>query len=235
VQGYSHSLSGLVAGTAAGEILHLPVPGTAALAGLTAGMALLPDLDCVNGCAARSLGLISEAVAWVIRTLSGGHRHATHSFAGIAVFTGLAYLACAFRSDDAGKAGLALLLTLAVAGALEALHAARGHAGDVAGAAVAAGVIWSGRGLVLIPLAVALGCAVHIAGDMLTREGCPLAYPFTKAHQFLLPPAMRFTTGHIAERFAVDPLLFAALSVLAAQAADPALAPAVLHAVAASL
>ena len=60
--GHSHALSGAVAGIATGILLHLPVPQIAALAGFTAGMALLPDLDkcgssparCEDGIKARS-------------------------------------------------------------------------------------------------------------------------------------------------------------------------------------
>ena len=75
--GHSHALSGGVAGLAAGIFMHLPIPQTAALAGFTAGMALLPDLDKCGSSPARSLGFVSEAVAWVFGRISGGHRHAT--------------------------------------------------------------------------------------------------------------------------------------------------------------
>ncbi len=97
--GHSHALSGGVAGLAAGIFLHLPIPQTGALAGFTAGMALLPDLDKCGSSPARSLGFVSEAVAWIFGRISGGHRHATHSFLGIAVFTALAWVSCQFRAD----------------------------------------------------------------------------------------------------------------------------------------
>lgn len=175
-----------MAGLAAGIFMQLPIPQTAALAGFTAGMALLPDLDKCGSSPARSLGFVSEAVAWVFGRISGGHRHATHSFLGIAVFTALAWVSCHFRADWAGKAGLALLMTLSVSAALEALHLARGHVADLAGVAVAAAEIWYGYGLRLIPIAVLLGCATHITGDMLTDSGCMLGYPWSQA---ALPPA----------------------------------------------
>ncbi len=41
--GHSHALSGGVAALAAGIFLHLPIPQIGALAGFTAGMALLPE------------------------------------------------------------------------------------------------------------------------------------------------------------------------------------------------
>ena len=170
--GHSHALSGAVAGIATGILLHLPVPQIAALAGFTAGMALLPDLDKCGSSPARCLGFLSEAIAWVAGRISGGHRHATHSVLGVAVFTGLAWASCQFRHDWAGKAGLALLLALSAAAALEALHVARGHAADFIAIGVGVAEVRFGYGLQLIPLAVLIGCSTHIAGDMLTDSGC---------------------------------------------------------------
>src|SRR5215469_18426765 len=113
--GHSHALSGAITGLATGTVMHMSVPHTAALAGFTAGMALLPDMDKCGSSPARCLGFLSEAVAWVIGKLSGGHRHLTHSILGIGIFTGLAWLAAHYRADVAGKVGLALLMTLTVA------------------------------------------------------------------------------------------------------------------------
>jgi membrane-bound metal-dependent hydrolase YbcI (DUF457 family) len=220
--GHSHSLSGAATGAAAGMfVLHLPLTGTAALAGLTAGMALLPDLDSVGSCSARSLGLLSEAVAWVIRLVSGGHRHGSHSLVGIAAFTGLAWLACAFRSDIAGKAGLALLITLAVSSGLEALHLTNGHTADALGIAAAAAVVWAGWGLALVPLAVALGCAAHLAGDALTDSGIPLLWPLSMYRFKAWPEPFSFTTGTRPETLIVDPLLSVAFLALASWAVVP--------------
>ena len=127
--------------------------------------------------------------------ISGGHRHATHSFLGIAVFTALAWVSCHFRADWGGRAGLALLMTLSVSAALEALHLARGQVADLAGVAVAAAAIWYGYGLRFIPIAVLLGCATHITGDMLTDSGCMLGYPWSRQRFHLLPEPLAFTTG----------------------------------------
>ena len=220
--GHSHALSGGVAGLAAGIFLHLPIPQTAALAGFTAGMALLPDLDKCGSSPARSLGFVSESVAWVFGRISGGHRHATHSFLGIAVFTALAWVSCHFRADWGGKAGLALLMTLSVSAALEALHLARGHLADLAGVAVAAAEIWYGYGLRLIPVAVLLGCATHITGDMLTDSGCMLGFPWSRQRFHLLPEPLAFTTGTLPELLIIDPILSGALLALAVWIIDPA-------------
>ena len=230
--GHSHALSGAVTGIATGIFLHLPVPQIAALAGFTAGMALLPDLDKCGSSPARCLGFLSEAIAWAAGRISGGHRHATHSVLGVAVSTGLAWACCQFRHDWAGKAGLALLMALSAAAALEALHIARGHAADLIAIGVAAAEIWFGYGLRLIPLAVLIGCATHIAGDMLTDSGCMLGFPVSRQRFHLLPEPLAFTTGTRPELLIVDPILSGALLVLAALAVDPALVTAPWHSLA---
>jgi membrane-bound metal-dependent hydrolase YbcI (DUF457 family) len=228
--GHSHALSGGVTGAAAGIILHLPVGQAAALAGFTAGMALLPDLDKCGSSPARSLGFLSEAIAGLIGRVSGGHRHATHSFLGVALFTGLAWISCHYRGDWAGKAGLALLMTLSVSAGLEALRLARGHTADLIGIAVASWEVWFGYGLRLIPLAVLLGCCTHIVGDMLTDSGCMLGFPLSTYRFHLLPEPLAFTTGTRPEILIVDPILTGALLVLAGWVIDPALVSAQLQA-----
>lgn len=230
--GHSHALSGAVAGGATGILLHLPVSQAAALAGFTAGMALLPDLDKCGSSPARCLGFLSEAIAWAAGRISGGHRHATHSVLGIAIFTGLAWACCHFRAGWAGKAGLALLLALSMAAALEALYIARGHIADVIAIGIAAWVAWSGSGLRLIPLAVLIGCSAHIAGDMLTDSGCMLGFPVIRHRFRLLPEPLAFTTGTRPELLIVDPILSGTLVILAALAADPAFVTAQWHSLA---
>jgi membrane-bound metal-dependent hydrolase YbcI (DUF457 family) len=227
--GHSHALSGAVTGVATGIFLHMPLGQTTALAGFTAGMALLPDMDKCGSSPARCLGFLSEAVAWIIGRLSGGHRHATHSFLGIAIFTGLAWAACHFRADWGGKAGLALLMTLSVSAGLEALRVVRGHAADIIGIGVASWEVWYGYGLRLIPLAVLVGCTTHIVGDMLTDSGCMLAFPLSKQRYHLLPEPLAFTTGTRPELLLIDPILTGALLLLAGWAVDPSFASAHWH------
>jgi membrane-bound metal-dependent hydrolase YbcI (DUF457 family) len=194
--------------------MRLPLPGVIAMAGFTAGMALIPDMDSCGSSSARCLGFLSYAVAWVVRLASGGHRHASHSLLGIAAFTGLAWLAAHYRADVAGKAGLALLITIAVSSAIEALHLTGGHLSDVIAIAVAAAVVWYGYDLRLIPLATALGCATHCAGDQLTDSGVMWLYPFSQ-YRFKLPEPIAFTTGSRPERWIVDPALVLLLAFLA--------------------
>jgi membrane-bound metal-dependent hydrolase YbcI (DUF457 family) len=215
VEGTTHALSGAVAGTAAGLlVLHAGAVATADLAVFGAGFATLSDLDSCGSTAARSLGFLSGAVSHVVRRVSGGHRHGSHSLIGVGVFTGLAYLACAFRHDWAGRIGLCLLLAIGLAAGLRALRAG-GHFADVLAIAAAVAVCVTGWHLALIPLAAAIGTATHLAGDSLTRCGVPLLWPATMREFHLTPRFMWFTTGKAAERWVVGPLLLAALAYLA--------------------
>jgi membrane-bound metal-dependent hydrolase YbcI (DUF457 family) len=208
----SHAASGLLTGLAVAEVTHLPMTGAVTLAALTAGFATLSDLDSCGSCAARSLGFLSIGFAHFVRLVSGGHRHATHSILGVAVFTGAAWAACQFRGEPYGRVVLAAFLALAIAAGLRALRLG-GHYADVLAVGAAAGVAWSGRDLALIPLAAGLGTATHVAGDCLTDVGCPLLWPVSLRH-FGLPRPVAFTTGHAVERFAVDPLIVAGTGLL---------------------
>jgi membrane-bound metal-dependent hydrolase YbcI (DUF457 family) len=247
--GRDHALSGAVAFTAAAPLLHatgiIPV---AAGAVLTAGAALLPDLDHPRSSAARTLGPVTRALAWVIARLSGGHRHGTHSLAGIAAFTAVVAMTAGWSlrhslscpADpftgpaqrwvlDRGawcfpvhawqQLPAALVTVLLLASALRALRIG-GHHGDLLAIGGAAAITWLDPVTLLwaLPVTVAIGCAVHIAGDALTDDGCPLLYPVSRREFHLLPKWLRFTTGRFAEHWAVSPLLLAGLAAAAARA-----------------
>ena len=213
--GHSHAISGVVTGLAAGSLVLHEKPGPLLLlAGLTAAYALANDLDSCGSTEARSLGFVTEAFAWIVRAVSGGHRHGTHSLAGIAAFTGAAALACLYRHDWPGRIALFVILAAGFAAASDALRIG-GHFGNLLALAGAAAMCWTGYGLALVPLAAALGCATHLAGDGLTRCGVPLLWPVTMREFHLTPRPLWFTTGHWQERFIVTPLLLAALALLA--------------------
>lgn len=213
--GRSHALSGLVTGAAAGSlVLHEAAAPLAILTGLTAAYALAPDIDQCGSTSARSLGFLTEAVAWCVRKASGGHRHGTHSLLGVAVFTAAAWLACLFRHTWPGRVVLAVILAAGIAAAADALRPGPAHGENVLGLVAAGAMCWTGYGLALVPLAAALGAGTHIVGDMLTVTGCPLAWPATMREFHLLPRPLRFTTGRVAEQFVVTPALLAMLGAV---------------------
>ena len=214
MKGTTHALSGAVAGLAVGSLVLHEAPAPLALfAGLVTAYALANDLDSCGSTEARSLGFVTEAFAWAVRLVSGGHRHGTHSALGVAAFAGAAWLACLFRHDWPGRIALFLILAAGFAAALDALRIG-GHAGNIAALAGAAAMCWTGYGLALVPLAAALGAGTHIVGDMCTLTGCPLAWPVTMREFHLTPRPLRFTTGKLAEHVIVTPVLLLALGLL---------------------
>lgn len=212
--GHTHALSGVVAGTAVALYMtHLPSTQLVLFAGLTAGAAVLPDIDHPNSTLAHCFGFLTRSFAWLIGKISGGHRHLTHAVLGVAGFEFLAWLAAKFRYEIGGKAGLVILLSLIVAGGLYAFGV-HGHVADLAAIGAAIGLVVTGTGLSHVAAAVGVGCATHVAGDMLTDEGCPLFYPFSERHYRLLPRPLAFTTGTRPELWVVDPALAVGLGLL---------------------
>ena len=239
--GHSHAISGVASAAVVSElVLKVNLPHAGYLIALTAGFAVLPDIDHCGTSVARSFGFMSEGFAWVVEKLSGGHRHGTHSIIGTAVFTGAVWAGALFQRYLPVKIALGLFLALAIAAGLRALRIA-GHLGDVLAIAGAAGIVWSGYGLNLywhwpaswhwipgwaqpglpfVALACALGCATHIIGDMLTEEGCPLAWPFTKFCFKWWPRPLAFRTGTRPELWGVVPALLVVIAWMAWHAAS---------------
>jgi len=203
-------------------VLHEAAAPLALLAGLTTAYALANDLDSCGSTEARSLGFVTEGFAWVVRTISGGHRHGTHSIVGVGAFAGAAWLACEYRHDWAGRIALFLILAAGFASASDALRIG-GHFGNLVALGGAAAMCWTGYGLALVPLAAILGTSTHIAGDMATLTGCPLLWPATMHEFHVTPRPLRFTTGTLPERAIVAPLLLAALAFLIWHAGMPVL------------
>jgi len=208
-----HALSGALTFTAVAPVLHVTGAGLLAGAVFTAGAATLPDIDEPGSTISRTLGFFTEAVSWVVHKVSGGHRKGTHSIAGVAVFALAALAAVHYATDLAGKIILGLILGVLLAAGVRALRIG-GHHADVIGLAAAAAAVYWHAGLSLVPLCIALGAAAHIAGDELTHDGCPLAWPVS-GHEFhLLPHRLQITTGRFAEHWIISTLLLAALGWL---------------------
>ena len=202
-----HALSGALTFTAVAPVLH--VTG----AGLLAGAATAPDIDEPGSTISRTLGFFTEAVSWVVHKISGGHRKGTHSVLGVAVFTFAAWVAVADAATLTGKVILGVVLGVLLAAGVRALRVG-GHHGDVIGLAAAAAAVYWHAGLSLVPVCIALGAAAHIAGDELTHDGCPLAWPVSSHEFHLLPHRLQITTGKFAEHWIISTLLLAALGYL---------------------
>lgn len=158
--------------------------GVLAGAVVAAGAALLPDADHHNASIAHSLPPVSEWLCRVIGRISGGHRNGTHSLLGVAAFMLVAWLLSRLTvpvESGALQIGAGAMTVLLASFAAKTLHflpeAARKAPwllGLLLGGLVAVGL---GEQSWWFVLAVGLGAAVHIAGDMLTDGGCNLLWP----------------------------------------------------------
>lgn len=203
MMGSSHALSGAAVFLAAAPILPTPDPTAVELAcgaAITAGAAMLPDLDHPQSTATRVYGPVTRVLASLVTAVSGGHRQGTHSLLGVAVFT--AAIAAATSLGPAWLAAAVLLLVGA---------AARAVGVTIAAAAVVAAVVFTHTTVVgLLPYAVAVGVTAHIAGDCVTGDGCPLAWPLSGRDVGV----HLFNVGSAVERFAVRPALTVGLVAL---------------------
>lgn len=223
MRGVDHALSGAVAFAALAPLTlhpHLPVLGMGTV--LTAGAALLPDLDEPNSTIAREAGFLGRGFAHAVRFAARGHRKGTHSLLGATLFTFSAWAAVALvnhhftgREGIAGRVWLGAWLALLITSALQALPLVRGHVPDIAGIGAAIGLTFWHQGLTLVPVCVGLGVLVHDLGDMLTVHGVPLLWPAIK-HDFHASP-VRFSTGKFFESKVMGPLLITALAIALAR------------------
>jgi membrane-bound metal-dependent hydrolase YbcI (DUF457 family) len=226
--GRDHALSGAVAFAVVAPLLHVPIAVMPAGVVLGAGAGVLPDIDHPDSTIASSFGFVTEGFAKITDVLSGGHRHGTHSLLGIAAFTAGAWASGMWQLHAKGGVLIGhrevtyamipavLYLTLLYSSALRALKVG-GHHGDLIGFVGAAVTCYLGTDVTpitvwhwqvpFLALAIALGCAAHIAGDELTHGGCPLLWPVSQHEFHLLPKPMQITTAKMVENRIIFPAL----------------------------
>jgi membrane-bound metal-dependent hydrolase YbcI (DUF457 family) len=233
---------GLLAGALGASASHMP-PGQAALFILaTSGGALASDLDTGRSTAALTFGPITRSLARFVADVSGGHREGTHWLLGAPpIFGGIGWLALAGRhltingalpwvhNVQVGKILFIGLLAFLIGAALRALKLEAFKRGE---SVIGLANFGMSIGLALlayryldvstVPLAIALGVAVHIAGDMLTEDGCPVFTPHGKKYGLKI-----FDTGEWFERRVLTPALAIPALWIAADRAAPAHAVAI--------
>lgn len=166
-------------------LLDLTPTSVVAGALVTAGAALVPDADHRNATIAHSLPPLSNIMCIQVGKMSGGHRHGTHSILGMAVFIAIAALAGMWTMELPGwgtifpGAGLlAVMLASFAAKALKFVPDTMRKFPWVLGIAVGTFVtLFAPQHEYWFPLAMGLGVAAHILGDMLTTGGCNLLWP----------------------------------------------------------
>lgn len=199
MMGRTHAVTGALAFQAAAGWFPATVPAVLLGTIICTGAALLPDIDHGDATTANTYGPVTRGLSVVVRKVSGGHRNGTHSVLGIGL-TGLSAYQAVLYQDAPGWAGviakvwLSVLLILASAGAVRLLKI-DGYADDFAPIPVCLALVWLAPvDLSWVPLAIMLGMAVHVAGDMLTNGGCPLFWPIKKGKGKRSKPA-RYALG----------------------------------------
>lgn len=153
---------------------------------VVAGAAMVPDADHHNATIAHSLPPLSNVMCAGIGKLAGGHRHGTHSIVGIAAFVFIAWLAGLwtmhvdhFGTIYPGAGILSVLLVAFAAKALKIIPDSMRKSPWAVGLAMGVFItFFAPQEQGWFPVAMGLGVIVHILGDMMTTEGCNLAWPF---------------------------------------------------------
>lgn len=217
--GHSHATSGALAFATAATVVPVGVielvQGPARISAMelvlgtliTAGAALLPDIDHPKATIAQALGPVTYSLSQVVSKISGGHRQATHSLlfvlaAGWATWAGQHFLGRYFSLGV-----IFFMLALGV----RALHLS--PSGDSLRAygpcilVAAGGTVLMDRWLPdtprWLPFAIGVGCLIHLIGDCLTDRGCPLLWPWKP--RLALPVISR--TGNTVETWLLTPAM----------------------------
>ncbi|GAA1832665.1 metal-dependent hydrolase [Pseudonocardia ailaonensis] len=234
--GVSHATSGAalglaVAGLAPQAVGMVATVGTVlTFAGVTAGAALLPDLDHPSSTATRRFSWASWLAARAVRPFSallfrltrgprdtgrGTHRGLTHTLAGALLLGGGTAAASARWGTPVTVGVLFVCLALAI----------KGLDGLVPGPpslVIAAGLTWAAEEKLpggtagaagWLGIAVGLGMLVHSLGDAITESGAPIFWPVSIRGRRWFPVGsprpLRFRAGGRVEMLVVAPLLTA--------------------------
>lgn len=253
VMGPTHSMSGAAAGLAMAAVLPASwggpqsLPEALVFAGVTAGAALLPDLDMPGSTLARSFGPVSDLLSRVIEnsaqafhniTRSGkdepvnhGHRTATHTlWFAIAVGLGTTALVSSF-GKPAVVGLLFLLLGFALRGLAPKWAKKKGWIAVTGLSAASALAVWAtvpeAASGVALGAAVFIGVVVHDFGDWLTKRGVPFlggVVPINGKRwwDFAPPSMLRIRAGGFADQLLLTACTGAVFALSYFLVADPA-------------
>ncbi len=235
--GRSHAVSGVagwVALCAAGSLAGVDVEPSTVLngAGVSAGFALLSDLDHPGSTISRSLGPLtrglSRMVSWVADWVQDrtcpccrdentvAHRAGSHTLAAVVAVGGLVALV-GWRW---GLPGAAVVVGAAVALAVRGIlpRRTRGAWGALLAGVVAGGLVFElgpASGWWWLGLPAGFGMFAHVLGDAATLSRVPMLWPVRirgcRWYPCGSPRWLRFRTGGRVERWLVGPLMVAGL------------------------
>ena len=216
MMGRNHVLSGALVGTLTLPLVDLDSPALqAGWVVLVAGAVLIPDWDTHSSSASTMWGPLSGAIHSLVALVSGGHRWGTHDI--VLAPAAVAALALLARQDPiASGVAVAIVVGLMLQGLatsrLTRITPVLNLACSIAAALLLPQVAGDVEPLTrVMPIALALGVAVAIAGDFITEEGVPVPVVWILRRQ-------RFGLGlfrvdRLVENVFVSTLLLAALVV----------------------
>lgn len=204
MMGPTHAMSGVAAGLGAAAIathygyIDFNVAETVVVAGITAGAALLPDIDHPSATLARTWGPVSTTISKIINKVSAGivnvtgnskdkkcsngHRTFTHTLLFAVIAAVLTYLAVATWETTAALVIFYILTSLAMQTLLRDKTRAMG---PIVSNAIAGIATWSAYTMLpdtmnatLLAAVVFVGCVAHMIGDSVTVSGIPALAPF---------------------------------------------------------
>lgn len=184
VLGHNHALFSVAAWCAVSAsplVGDLDVSGVAVGALVSAGAALLPDVDHPSASVARSLPPLTVWVARLVSAVGGGHRGVTHSLVGAVLFVALVAVT-PWRAWSAVVCGVSVSVVPTVVGGVCVALAVRAvwkkSPGLVQWAVCLVGAVvcgvWSGAWM---GVALICGWVSHIVADFVTVAGVPLVWP----------------------------------------------------------
>ncbi|MFT3662341.1 MAG: metal-dependent hydrolase [Gordonia sp. (in: high G+C Gram-positive bacteria)] len=200
VMGPTHAMSGAAAGLGMAAVIPASIGGPTTAVGaltfgaVTAGAALLPDIDSPQATVSRAFGFVSvgvahaaEDAALAVYNLSkgrkdprrrNGHRTATHTvWFALAAGALVGVLVDAFGKTPT-IAVLFLMLGLALRGLFPKWSSSTDWLVVTAVSAAAAVAVWTWQpqtaGAWALGTAVTVGIVAHLLGDALTKSGVPM-------------------------------------------------------------
>lgn len=200
VMGPTHAMSGAALGLGVAAIvpswLGGPTTAVGALtfAAITAGAALLPDIDSPQATVSRTFGFLSLGAAHVCENTAlsvyevtrtrrdnpreNGHRTATHTIWFAFAVGLLVALAVGVFGKPASIIVLFLMLGLAVRGLFPEWSGKSDWLAITVVAALASAAVWAWlpqmAGSAALGITITLGILAHLCGDALTKSGVPM-------------------------------------------------------------
>lgn len=181
---------------------------------VSAGAALVPDLDHKSSTITQTYGVFTKALSSLFNWLFGGHRNGTHSLL-FALLMGALAQGLVLWSELAVQIYIFLLVGIAFNGlgfGMDKNRTASGIINALATAGITLALYTSGIDYTWVGTAVAFGCLLHFLGDVATDMGVPLLWPVTG---YRFGQGIGFTTDGAVERRIVTPVLTTAIVLYA--------------------